>query len=144
MVAEQKPETITIDKWTARSAKDIGGYYIHDVRGEFRGHALTEEAAIEWLKDASGFNYRQLPEIKRDQIRSQTGDWDKCPQGSSGLKFRHTFYYIGDKCLGSIQEKTLRRNLATEFFTLPYGKEYGIQGGGLQYLCQENGYRLVD
>ena len=138
-------EVIVIGGWRAIPNPN-GGYDIHARSGHdsYRGWAGTKEAAVKWLEDSSGVTYSKLPEIKMANITVIA------EEKQSILKFpfrkndyyQHTFYYKGDVCLGSIQTKFV--NGRYSYLTLPAGMTHCITYASVQWLCEANGFRLVE
>jgi hypothetical protein len=141
MVATGK-KTITIGKW--RAVPNGDGYDIHapGMFDTFRGYANSEKVAIKWLEDSSGLTYQRLPELKRSDITVKEGP----RQGISKFPYRkndtfqHTFYFLGEQLLGSIQTKVERGRTTL----LTCCGDSGICGSDLRWICEQNGLRLVD
>jgi hypothetical protein len=138
-------EAIVIGGWRAIPNPN-GGYDIHAKSGHdsYRGWAGTKEAATKWLEDSSGVTYSSLPELHKDDITVIPEEKQailKFPFRRNDY-YQHTFYYKGDVCLGSIQTK--RVNGRESYLTLPAGMNHCIPSASLQWLCEANGFRLVE
>ena len=141
MIATKK-KTITIGKW--RAVPNGDGYDIHapGTFDTFRGYANNETVAIKWLEDSSGLTYQRLPEVKRSDLIVKDGP----RQAISKFPFRpndtfqHTFYFLGENMLGSIQTKVERGRTTL----LTCCKDAVIRGSDLRWICSQHGLRLVD
>jgi hypothetical protein len=135
---------IEVNGWRAIPRSDTGGYDISAPGGAYRGHAITKEAAEQWLDEASGAAYNRLPAVKKDELRVEVGP--KVPIAQFPFRrndfYQHTHYYYGDKRLGSIQYKVKRGKHG--YLTLPHGTQSCTQGANLRWLLQQNSLRLVD
>lgn len=134
------PEKIEIGGWEGRPNKH-GGYDIHDARGEYRGWS-PESMIREVLTEDSGEKYRNLPEVKRDQIRRETSA--TC-RGFAGQWHRQTRYFVGEKALGFIQ--TRRVNICkgnNRIESMTSFENSCVIGSDLAWLCKMNGLRLAD
>lgn len=135
---------ITVGGWRALPNRN-GGFDIHAPGSydTFRGWAETEDVAKKWLDEASGEAYKRLPPVRQDELRIVQGE--KTPLARFPFRrndyYQHTFYYLGDTCLGSVQVK--REHGRTETLTLPFGQNCCCRGADLRWLCQQNGLRLV-
>lgn len=109
----------------------------------FRGLARSFEVALQWLQDASGWTYSQLPAVKYSELRIEHGP--KIPIAQFPYRknewYRHTHYYYGDKRLGSIQSRY--RNKRSDSLTIA---DTGgcIIGSDLRWLLQQSGLRLTN
>lgn len=139
-----EPTTIEVRGWKA-IPNPTGGYDLHKPGAyeTFSGWCGTEELAREWLDTASGAAYDRLPAVKRSELREEVGQKNPIAQFPFRRNeyYQHTFYYYGDKCLGSIQYKFQRGR--GSYLTSPYGTNSCVQGSDLKWLCKENGLRLV-
>jgi hypothetical protein len=136
---------ITIGGWRAIPNPN-GGYDIHSnsTYDSFKGWARTKEAAIRWLEDSSGVTYSRLPELRKGNITMVPGGRQSIPKFPFRKRdyYEHTHYYNGEFRLGSILTKYT--NGKCSYMTLPVGSNSCIPYPSLRWLCEANGFRLID
>lgn len=138
MVALANP-TYSFRGWKAIPT-DFGGFYIHapGAYDTLRGHAKTIEAAEEWIKEATGFNYEQLPAIKYEQLTVKVHTRKLCEFPYHG-KVECTNYSLDGNFLGTIQVKHIKNRVSVSSST---GK-MGIVGGDLAWILKQHNLRLL-
>jgi len=132
-------ETIKIGGWEGRPSNIGDGYDLYDSRREYRGYCPAS-MIVEHLKEQSGENYRALPSIKRNEIKTVTQPRQR---GFAGAWTEQVFYYKGETLLGQIQ--TRRRyfgRIGHRMEILSCAKNSCIQGSSLAFICEQNGLRL--
>jgi len=141
--AEAKP--VEVNGYKAMIDVD-GNYWLHKPNGEFYSFvpaSYTRDQVIAMFKEDSGENYRNLPAVKRDEIKAVHGELIK---GFAGSWHKNTQYYFGEKLLGSIcsKRKFLGKRFGHRFETLSGVGNTCVRGSDLAWICKENGLRLID
>jgi hypothetical protein len=111
-------------------------------RIQFIGAGRTLQAAIEMVMERSGMNYEALPPLKRSELRREVGPKNKIVGFEGGGYYQHTFYYLGDKLLGSFYVKEQPKRRRHEAHT-GVGNAC-VMGHDLDWMLRANGYRLVE
>lgn len=133
--------------WTAHLQPGTGtDYYIYDRTGNgkgergFRGLARSEESALEWLRESSGWNYEQMPVVQESELTVKKGERQRLACGPGW--YQVTLYYHGDKLLGRMQTKCHRVGKREQIDTHTSVGDYCVRGTDLRWLLKENGLRL--
>lgn len=141
--AEAKP--VEVNGYKAMIDID-GNYWLHKPNGDFYSFvpaSYSREQVIEMFKEDSGENYRNLPAVKRSEIKVSYGQKIK---GFAGSWYATDTYHFGEKLLGSIcsKRKFLGKRFGHRFETLSGVRNTCVRGSDLSWICQQNGLRLVD
>jgi hypothetical protein len=142
----KKCAEIVDDKGNVRGYLEDQGnhwFYVYPAPSfSFAGAGRTLQAAIEMIEDKSGMAVEALPPVKRSELRFENGPRQAINGFQGGGYYQHTFYYLGDKLLGSFYTKSQPARRRHDAHTSV--GETCVMGHDLAWMLRANGYRLTE